>query len=184
MILAKFFLKELSSKCPALLRLKNANEKSLLMSPTKKKDVKDILGTLKTHKSIDPDSIPTRILKSFKNYFSKPISDLINLSFLSGTFPKIIKQTKVVPIFKKGDQKNCNNYRPISLLPNISKIIEEFIHKRLYDLLENNSCLYLYQFGFRNHHSTNHALITITEKVKNALYNGKIACDVFCTKGI
>ena len=67
--------------------LKN-KQHSFFMSPTTKKDVEDILGTPKTHKLIGPGSIPTRILKEFKKYFSKPISDLINLSFLLGIFPQ------------------------------------------------------------------------------------------------
>ena len=159
--------------------LKNANKNSFFISPTTEKDVEDILGTRKTHKSVGPGNIPTRILKEFKKYFSKPTSDLINLSFPSGTIPEIIKQAKVISIFKKGDQQNYNNYRPISLLSNINNIIEKLIHKQLYGFLENNNCLYVHQFGFRNNHSTNHALIRITEKITNALDDGKITCGVF-----
>ena len=105
--------------------------------------------------------------------------DLINLSFNSGKFPNCIGTTKVIPIFQKGDQQNCNNYRPISLLFDLSKLIEKLIHKRLYTFLEINNCLINYQFVFRNHPSTNHALISRTEKIRNVLDDGKYTCVVF-----
>ena len=104
---------------------------------------------------------------------------LINLSSSIGLFPKILKQAKIIPIFKKGDQQDCSNYRPISLLSNISKIIEKLVHRQLYGFLEFNNYLYTNQFGFRNLHSTNHALITITEKIRKAIDNGEITCSVF-----
>ena len=85
----------------------------------------------------------------------------------------------IVNIFQKGDQQDCNNYRPISLLWNIGKVIEKLILKRLLKFLNNNYYLFNYQFGFRNHHSTNHGLISITEKIWIAIDNGKIACGAF-----
>ena len=159
--------------------LKNSNENSFFLSLTTEEDFENILSTLKTNKRAEPGSVPTRIPKDFKKCLSKPVSNLINLPFSLGTFPKILKQAKVISIFKKGDQQNCNNYRPISLLSNISKIIEKLIHKQLSVFLEINNCLYTHQYGFRNQHSTTHALITITEKVRHALDNDKITCRVF-----
>ena len=149
------------------------------LSPTIKEDVEDILSALKTNKTAGPRSVSTRILRDFKKCLSKPISHLINLSFSTGTFPEILKQAKVIVIFKKRDQQNCNNYRPISFLSNISKIIEKLIHKQLYAFLEVNNCLYTHQYGFRYQHSTVQALITINEKTRHALDNGKITCRVF-----
>ena len=119
------------------------------------------------------------MLKTSKKQFSVSLAYIINLAFETGIFPDILKTTKMIPIFKKGDQQDCNNYRPISLLSNIGKIIEKLIHKRLFKFLNSNNCLFNYQFGFRNHHSTNHALISITEKNRKAVDDGKIACGVF-----
>ena len=107
------------------------------------------------------------------------MANLINLSFSTGLFPKILKQVKIIPIFQKGDQQDCNNYRPISLLSNISKTTEKLVHRQLYGFLEFNNYLYTKQFGFRNLHSRNHALITITEKITRAIDNGEITCVVF-----
>ena len=103
------------------------------------------------------------MLKTSKKQFSVPLSYLINLDFETGIFPDILKTAKVIPIFKKGDQQDCNNYRAISLLSNIGKIIEKLLHKHLFKFSNSNNCLFNYQFGFRNHHSTNHVLISITE---------------------
>ena len=85
----------------------------------------------------------------------------------------------IIPTFKKNDPLLCNNYRPISLLSNIGKLIEKLIYKRLYAFLEQNECLYTNQFGFRNLHSTNHELINITEKIRNGLHNNEYVCGVF-----
>ena len=97
----------------------------------------------------------------------------------SGMFPSSLKLARVMPIFKKGDQQDCNNYRPISVLFIISKLIEKLLYNRLYKFLNQNKYLYNNQFGFRNHHSTNHALISITEKIRNALDDGKYAFGLF-----
>ena len=84
-----------------------------------------------------------------------------------------------MPVYKKGNQQECNNYRPIPLLSNISKLIEKLLFNRLYKFLNQNKGLFNYQFRFRNHHSANHTLISITEEIRNALDEGKFACGVF-----
>ena len=90
---------------------------------------------MKTHKASGPNSIPPKILKLFKKEFSKPLSDIIDLSFNQGIFPNLLKIVNVTPIHKKGDKLDCNNYRPISLLSNISKIYEKCMHTRLTNFL-------------------------------------------------
>ena len=91
------------------------------------------------------------------------------MSFITGQVPTKGKEAHIIPSYKKGDKPECSNYRPISLLPNISKIIEKAMYTRLNKFLEKYSCLYKKQFGLRNSHSTNHALISITEKIKKSL---------------
>ena len=94
-------------------------------------------------------------------------------------FQKKMKIARVIPIFKKDDSQDCNNYRPISLLPNIIKFFEKLIKNRLSKFLEGNKCLFSRQFGFRNKHSTNHALIDLTETIRKALDDNEFACGVF-----
>jgi hypothetical protein len=104
---------------------------------------------------------------------------IANISFASGIHPDKLKITKVIPIFKKGSKLIPANYRPISLLSNINKIIEKLVFPRVFNFLEDNKILYKLQYGFRPKHSTNHALIKITEKIRDALDHGKIAGGVF-----
>ena len=118
-------------------------------------------------------------LKLFKDELSKPISLLANISLHASMFPNILKMANVTPIFKNDGPVLCKNYRPISLRSNISKVFEEIIHARLSVFLSTNNILYEKQFGFRNQHSTNHALIEITEKIKQDCDSGKVVCGVF-----
>ena len=105
---------------------------------------------------------------------------IINLSFEKGIYFDKLKLSKTIPLFKeKGSNLDCTNYRPISLLSNIYKIVEKLIHERLYSFLNLHNCIYDNQYGFRKKHSTNHALISITEDIRNALDNNQIAYGVF-----
>ena len=90
---------------------------------------------METNKANCPNSIPTNLLKLFKKEFSKTLNDIINLSYNQGVFPNLIKIANVNPIHKKGDKLDCNNYRPISLLSNISKIYEKCMHISLTNFL-------------------------------------------------
>ena len=83
-----------------------------------------------------------KTLKDMNGEISVPLSTLINLSFNTGIFPRSLKLARVMPIFKKGDQQDYNNYRPISVLSNISKLIEKLLYNRLYKFLNQNKCLY------------------------------------------
>ena len=129
--------------------------------------------------AIGSNSIPVTTLKEIKkrNIWASVYPN--NLLFDIDDLPTCLKLAKVIPVYKKGDQQEYNNYRPISLLSNISKLIEKLLYNRLYKFLNQNKCLFNYQFGFWNHHSTNHELIRITEKIRNALAEGKFACGVF-----
>ena len=114
-----------------------------------------------------------------KEHICSPLSKIFNLSFRTGCHPDILKIAKTIPIFKKGSRLQVSNYRPISLLSNLNKILEKLVHSRVYAFLEEHNCLYSLQFGFRKKHSTNHALIEITETIRQALDSKKIACGVF-----
>ena len=98
---------------------------------------------------------------------------------MTGVFPSVLKTAKVVPVFKKDSKLDYSNYRPISLLSNIEKILEKLMYKRLYTFLNNNNIIYNLQFGFRQQYSTSHALINITEIIRKALDDGNIGCGVF-----
>ena len=142
-------------------------------------EVKAIISSLDANKSSGPNSIPTPVLHMLKDRICNPLCKIFNLSFLTGQHPDILKISKTIPIFKKGSRLLVSNYRPISLLSNLNKILEKLVHDRVYEFLEKFQCIYSLQFGFRKKHSTNHALIDITETIRHALDNKKLACGVF-----
>ena len=118
------------------------------------------------------------MFKTFNKALSEPITNLINLSFVKGVFPNVLKMAQVLPTFKKGDKTEKNTYRPISLISSVSKKLEKIMYKRLYSFLKKNNSFYPYQFGFRPNHSTNIDLIEITEQIQNACDKGLFACGV------
>ena len=125
------------------------------------------------------DSIPASIAKQSILFYVKPLTQLINRSFELGIFPDELKLAKVIPIFKSGDKTQLTNYRPISVLIFFSKIFEKTMYNHLIKFINKNKILYKYQFGFRKSHSTNHAIISLVEKVNNALDSGNVLVGVF-----
>ena len=143
-------------------------------------EISIIIDSLENSKATGPNSIPSEILKVIKYNICNPLKEIINLSFATGVYPDQLKIAKVIPIFKnKGDLLIVSNYRPISLLSNINKIFEKLVYSRLYSFLTLHNCIYELQFGFRAKHSTNHALLSITERIRDALDNSNYACGIF-----
>ena len=152
---------------------------SFFINPTDKTEIKNIILSLDTLRSIGSNSIQTKIIKLLSNDISTQFAELFNLSFSEGVFPSILKTCKVIPIYKKGSQLNCSNYRPISLLSNIDKILERIMYSCSYKFLETSNLIYSLQFGFRQQHLTFHALIHLTDKIREQLDKGNFACSVF-----
>ena len=155
------------------------NSNTIFFSRTLPEDIKDLISSIKPNKASGTNSISIKILKLFKNEFSKPLSDIINLSFNQVIFANILKIANVISIHKKGDKLDCSNYRRISLLSNISKIFEKCLHSRLTNFLQVNKFFFSHQFGFRNGYSRNHALTSLTEMIRKALDEDKFSCGVF-----
>ena len=142
-------------------------------------EISEIISLLKIGKSLGQNSIPIKILKALSPLISSLLSQIINESFQSGIFPDKVKLAKVIPLFKNGCPLVASNYRPISLLSVFSKIIEKLMYGHLYKFLEKQEMLYSLQFGFRASHSINHALVSLTEAIKNSLDNRKFGCGIF-----
>ena len=113
-------------------------------------EIDNIFNSLTSKPSSGYDNISTRQLKKLKSYLLSPITIIINQMLNTGYYPDNLKIAKVIPIFKKDDPSLCNNYRPISLLPAISKIFEKVIFKQLYDYFTDNNLFYEHG-GVRNH---------------------------------
>ena len=110
---------------------------------------------------------------------SRPLETIFNASLSTGIVPTILKLAKVIPIFKKALQNCLNNYRPISLLSIFNKILEKLVYKRLHQYLEKKKILYYKQFGFRTTYSTTYALLSIADKIKEAIDHHDCACGTF-----
>ena len=159
--------------------LKTPNVENFTIFLTSANDISDLICSLDSSKSVGPCSIPTKILKIARKIVSLPLTELINNSISKGIFPDVCKLAQVIPTFKNDSRLLCNNCRPISLLSNISKIFEKVIHCRLNPFLEQNNCLYPFQFGFRLNYSTNNALMTIVESIQKQLDAGNYTVGVF-----
>ena len=116
--------------------LTNPCEKTFFLKPTTSNETEEIIKTLNVYKSLGPNSIPTKLLQKFSKSNSIPLSSLINLSFKNGVFLNALKLASAISVFKKEDYLQCNNYRPISLTTNMSKITEKLVHQRLYLFLK------------------------------------------------
>jgi hypothetical protein len=90
-----------------------------------------------------------------------------------------LKLAKIIPLFKAGCQSCVNNYRPIALLSVFDKILEKLMYKRLISYIENKNILFKNQFGFRSNHSTIQAVLSITDKIQQAIENKKYSCGIF-----
>ena len=104
---------------------------------------------------------------------------ITNFSFQTGVFPRELKIANVVPIFKAGDEMVFTNYRPVSVLPVFSKILERLTYNRLIEYINENKLLYKYQFGFQKGESTYMAVLTLVDKISEALNNGNYVIGVF-----
>ena len=130
-------------------------------------------------KTVGPKSIPTNILKLLNDEISSHLSNIYNMSFSMGVFPSVLKTAKVIPVHKKNPKLDYKNYRPISLLPNINKILEKLVYNRITYFLSNNNLIYPLQFGFQHNYSTSHALINLIEDIRKNLDEGKVGYGIF-----
>ena len=101
------------------------------------------------------------------------------MSLEQGLFPDELKVARVVPLYKAGDPKNISNYRHVSLLNSISKIFERSFYNQLNKYITSENILYDHQYGFRPNHSTNYALLTLTNKITEALDNNEYMVGLF-----
>ena len=159
--------------------LGNPSQQSVFLSRVTKEEIIDEIKNLKINKSPGQDEFTAKFLKISVNKIAPVLCEIFNLSIKTGKYPDPLKIAKVIPIYKKGDPSLTSNYRPISVLSCINKIYEKILFKRLYNFLEKYNILYEFQFGFRQGHSTEHALIEIVDKIKQAMDNNEITCGLF-----
>ena len=152
---------------------------SFVLLDTDPQEVNDVLMGLDSACASGWDEIPVKLLKSCKDFIVPVVVQLANLCFHSGLFPKALKRSVVTPIFKGGDNNDVNNYRPISVLTSISKIIEKLLNKRLLSYLTTYDILSTSQYGFRRGKSTQDAVIDMVTLITERVDNGDKCLTVF-----
>ena len=151
---------------------------SFFLSPVTEQECSSIINKLKLTKQ-NKSNIPVKLFVDLHYIMLPSICEIINLSFMSGKFPNVLKIADVIPIFKKGDPKDCRNYRPISILPFLSKVFERCLYKRIYSYFINRQIITPSQFGFLKGKSTEGAIAHLTEFLYDVLDSREIAVNVF-----
>ena len=124
-----------------------------------------VINNLKPKPTSGVDNLSNKLLKEIKDIIAEPLSIVINQSFQHGIFPNKLKIAKVIPVYKKGENNIFDNYRPISILPSVSKVFERVIHNQLHDFLTTSKMYYKSQYGFRKMHSTELATLELIDRV-------------------
>ena len=164
----------------------NLNFKHFLHDPTQtsfnfqavtEDAVNEIINKFPNKTSRGHDEISMNFVKNIKTSIVPPLTKVINQSLLTGIFPDQLKNAKIVPVFKKGDSMLLENYRPISVLPSLSKIFEKVMHIQLNDHFK--PLLYESQYGFRANHSTELAAIENIDIVIDAMEKGDLPLNIF-----
>lgn len=157
----------------------SASLNSMTLLPTDEHEVRATILSLKTSHSTGWDGISSYFLKLGINTMVSPITWICNLCLCMGKFPDALKKSIISPIHKAGERENIENYRPISLLPTLAKILEKIINKRLKGFLEKNNILSSNQHGFRERKSTNDAMLQLTNFIVDKLDKNKKALGLF-----
>ena len=142
------------------------------------KDILDSLKTMKTASANGPDNISNRLLKETITSILSPLKTLFNLSLRTQVFPAKWKEANVTPVFKGGERQDKQNYRPISLLSNVGKLLERIIFKKLYEYCMANGLLTWRNSGYKRMDSTVNQMIYISHKIYEALSKGEEVCFV------
>ena len=148
------------------------------LEPVTENEICKIIGTFKDS-AAGWDGIKPGIVKHIKEIVCIPLKHICDMSFQSGIFPFELKIANVVPTFKTSDEMVFSNYRPVSVLPVFSKLLERLVYNRLIVYITNNKLLYEYQFGFQKGKSTHLALILLVDKITEALDRGEGVIGIF-----
>ena len=148
------------------------------MTPVTLEDVISYCKSLTPKSSYGYDGISNKLLKAGMNEIANPFSYIINPSFNTGTFPSKMKLARVIPIFKAGSNQLISNYRPISLLPAFSKLLEKAMYKQLIQFLDQHHILYRHQYDFRKKHSSIHPILHLLKYITEN--NDKVTSDFTC----
>ena len=163
---------------PSIVAIKNSypTNKEFVFKNTKNEEVRKHIQNLDVKKSTPQNDIPTKLLKENIDILDKVLTKSYNYSNMKNMFPESLKCADVSPLFKKGDKSDKKNYRPISKLPNLSKVFERIMHNDISNYMSSRLSPLL--SGFRSKYSTQHALLSMIEKWHRELDKGNIVSGV------
>ena len=141
-------------------------------------EVMTAIDNIENKNSSGHDGISNKILKFIKFEISNSLALINNQMITTGIFPESFKTSKIVQLFKKGESPLLTNYRPISLLPTISKIFERIIHDQMYAYLNSNNLVAEQQYGFRKLHSAEYAAMNLINHVAKQMESGHTLCNL------
>ena len=156
----------------------NSTLNSIFLEPTTPDEITTLITLLKDSAS-SLDELKPIVIKKTGNLLTNPLLHIFNKSLETGIFPDKLKQAKVIPLHKSDEKDSFNQYRPISILPVFSKLLEKNIHKRLIDFIDKHNILFKKQFGFRKNRSTYMAVLSFVEKIRIAIDNGNLGIGIF-----
>ena len=159
--------------------LKNQNVHSIFLNEVDAGEVLELINKLDITKAGDIYGINPKLIKIAGAEIKDNLSVIFNKSFEIGKFPEKLKLTKVIPIHKAESKMIMSNYRPISLLPILGKLLEKVMHSRIIQFLKREKILYKKQYGFQKGKSTEHALIDIQSHIIEAFEKNEKPCSIF-----
>ena len=161
------------------LRKIKPNINSIFITPITKVEVEKYINNLKPKKSSGLDKIDNIIIKELRDLISEPLSTIYSNSIMEGIFPDKMKTSKVIPLHKSKSKEETNNYRPISLLLTISKILEKAMYHRVYTFLCTTHQLYASQYGFRKNHACDQAVGELVAVISKGMEQKKLTAGIF-----
>ena len=125
------------------------------------------------------DELPPNLLKDVANEISKPLAFIINKSLSSGIVPDLWKISKVTPLYKSDSKSDFNNYSPVSILPCLSKVLEQVVYPRISRYLEKHCLIKSSRFGFCPRRSTEQACTLLVYHIRKNIDNGLLTGVIY-----
>ena len=151
----------------------------LTLRNTNVEEVEKYLMKIPDSTATGDDGIPVRFIKQTKVVSAKILCHIINRTIATNIIPQDWKNANITPLFKEGDRGDPANYRPISILPALSKVLERIIHTQLYEHVSSNNLLLKAQFGFRKYHSTGTCILNLLDIIYKNIDTGRLTGVVF-----
>ena len=166
-------------QCNSFMKYMKRPSASMFLDSPQPPEILNIIRSLSSSKSCGFDNIPTFFLNLAADILAHPLALLFESCFALGIFPDKLKIAKTIPVLKKVDRQEISNYRPVSILSCLCKILEKLIYVGTVSFLNKNLILIPTQYGFRNAHSTTHALLDVVNNAYNNINENNFTALIF-----